>query len=109
MISIQDFQKVKLQVGRVEAAERVAGADKLLKLVVDLGSEKRTLVAGIALSYAPEEVVGKCVVVVANLEAATIRGIRSEGMILAAWRPGDERSISLLTVDREVAAGSMVS
>jgi methionyl-tRNA synthetase len=109
MITIQDFQKVELRVATVESAERVPGADKLLKLVVDLDGEKRNLVAGIALSYSPEELVGKTVVVVANLEPATIRGIRSEGMILAAWRKGDEGSLALVTLDRPAVPGMIIS
>ncbi len=109
MISFQDFKNVELRVGKVETAERVEGADRLLKLTVDMGTEKRTLAAGIARAYAPEELVGKLIVVVANLEPATIRGVRSEGMLLASWQPPDESTISVLTVDRQVAPGTPVS
>jgi len=109
MISIQDFQKLELRVGKIEAAERVPGADKLLKLTVDIGGEKRTMAAGIAPAYSPEQLVGKSVVVVVNLEPATIRGIRSEGMILAAWHKPDLSTLSLVTVDREIAPGASVS
>ncbi len=105
MIPFQDFQKIELRVAKVETAERVAGANKLLKLQVDLGQEKRTLIAGIALSYTPEELVGKTIIVVANLEPAVIRGIRSEGMLLAAWNEGVDNSISLLTLDRNLPPG----
>jgi len=110
MISIKDFQKLDLRVGQVVTAEPVAGADKLLKLTVDIGEEQpRTLVAGIALSYRPEDLVAKKVVVVANLEPAVIRGVRSEGMVLAGWVKGDDQSITLVTPDRELPNGAKVT
>jgi methionyl-tRNA synthetase len=109
MISLKEFQKLELRVGEIVSAERVPNADKLLKLSVDLGEETRTMVAGIALSYKPEELVGRSVVVVANLEPATIRGVRSEGMILAGWVEGDDQSIVIVTPDRPVPKGSVVS
>lgn len=108
MVSIEDFQKLDLRVGKIESAEMVAGANKLLKLTVDIGDEKRTVVAGIASAYEPDEIVGKTVVVVANLEPATIRGVESNGMILAGWRKGDYTSISLVSLDRELAPGATV-
>jgi methionyl-tRNA synthetase len=108
LITFQEFQKLDLRVGEIEAAEGVPGADKLLKLTVNLGAAKKTMVAGIALSYRPEELVGKRVVVVANLAPATIRGIRSEGMILAGWVEGDEGTISLVIPERELPPGSQV-
>jgi methionyl-tRNA synthetase len=108
-ISIKEFQKLDLRVGEVLAAERVAGADKLLKLSVDIGGETRTMVAGIALSYQPEELVGKKVVVVANLEPAVIRGVRSEGMLLAGWVKGDDRSITLVAPERPLPTGAKVT
>jgi len=83
-LSLDEFLQVELRVARVLAAERVLGADKLLKLRVDLGSEERQLVAGVALAYAPEALVGKSIVVVANLKPARIRGVESQGMLLAA-------------------------
>jgi methionyl-tRNA synthetase len=83
-ISIDDFTKVELRVGQVKTAERVKGADKLLKLEVDIGSEVRTIVAGIAEKYAPEKVIGMKVVIVANLQPRKLRGIESNGMIVAA-------------------------
>jgi methionyl-tRNA synthetase len=109
MVSFNEFKKIELRVGEVVSAEPVPGADKLLKLVVDIGAEQRTMVAGIALSYRPEELVGKQVVVVANLEPATIRGVRSEGMILAGWVKGDDKSISIVAPDRPLPNGSTVS
>jgi len=108
-VSIKEFQKLDLRVGEVLAAEPVPGADKLLKLSVDIGGETRTMVAGIALSYHPEELIGKRVVVVANLEPATIRGVRSEGMLLAGWIKGDDQSITLVMPERPLPKGSKVT
>lgn len=106
MITIQDFQKVDLRVGTVKAADRVPGADRLLQLTIDLGeAEPRTMVAGIALSYTPEQLIGKQLVVLANLEPAVVRGVRSNGMILACGTPQD---VQVLTVDRPVANGAQV-
>jgi methionyl-tRNA synthetase len=87
----------------------VPGANKLLKLTVDIGGEVRTMVAGVALAYRPEDLVGKRVVVVANLEPATIRGVRSEGMLLAGWVKGDDQSITLVAPERALPKGSKVS
>lgn len=83
-IQYDDFAKLELKTGIIRQAEKVPKADKLLKLLVDLGSEQRTIVSGIALHYAPEEIVGKQVVVVANLAPRKMRGIESQGMILMA-------------------------
>src|SRR5690606_21110927 len=88
-IDFGDFLKVDLRVGRIEAAERVPKADKLLKLLVDLGEEApRTIASGIAEAYAPEALVGRHVVVVTNLAPRTIRGIESRGMLLCAGPGG---------------------
>ena len=83
-ISIDDFAKVELRVGQVKVAERVPKADKLLRLEVDLGTEVRQVVAGIAESYAPESLIGRKVVIVANLAPRKLRGLESNGMLLAA-------------------------
>jgi len=83
-ISIDDFLKVELRVGQVKVAEKVKGADKLLRLEVDIGTEVRQLVAGIALAYKPEDLVGRKVVIVANLQPRKLRGLESNGMIVAA-------------------------
>ncbi len=87
-ISIDDFAKVELRVGQVKTAEKVKGADKLLRLEVDLGSEVRQVVAGIAEAYAPETLVGRKVVIVANLAPRKLRGLESNGMIVAASPEG---------------------
>src|SRR5947208_12220411 len=78
-IGIDDFARVELRTARVVAAERVQGADKLLKLTVDVGAGTRTIVAGIATRYAPEALVGRTIVVVANLKPAKLRGVVSQG------------------------------
>ena len=83
-ISIDDFMKIELRVGQVKAAEKVKGADKLLRLEVDIGTEVRQLVAGIALAYKPEDLIGRKVVIVANLQPRKLRGLESNGMIVAA-------------------------
>jgi methionyl-tRNA synthetase len=83
-ITIDDFMKVELRVGQVKAAEKVKGADKLLRLEVDIGTEVRQLVAGIALAYKPEDLIGRKVVIVANLQPRKLRGLESNGMIVAA-------------------------
>src|SRR6185312_614735 len=83
-ISIEDFLKVEMRVGQVKHAEKVKGADKLLRLEVDIGSEVRQVVAGIALAYEPEKLIGRKVVIVANLAPRKLRGLESNGMIVAA-------------------------
>ena len=103
-VNYEDFSKIEIVVGIVESAEPVIGADKLLKLSVDLGTEKRQLVAGIAPWHGSEQLVGKRIVVLANLEPRKIRGVESQGMLLAA----DSPEVSLLTVDKEVPAGTKV-
>jgi methionyl-tRNA synthetase len=87
-ISIDDFAKVEMRVGQVKVAEKVKGADKLLRLEVDIGSEVRQVVAGIAEAYAPEALVGRKVVIVANLSPRKLRGLESNGMIVAASAEG---------------------
>ncbi|MGB9886943.1 MAG: methionine--tRNA ligase [Moorellales bacterium] len=104
-ISIEEFARLDLRVAKVLQAEKVPGADRLLKLTVDLGQEQRTVVAGIAQSYPPEELVGRQVILVANLAPAKVRGILSQGMILAAV---EGEQLSLLTVDRPIASGAKV-
>jgi methionyl-tRNA synthetase len=104
-IPITDFAKVELRVAEVLAAERVPKSKKLLKLTVKVGEETRTLVAGVAEQYEPESLVGRKVVIVANLEPATLMGVESNGMVLAASHEG---TVSLLTLDKDVPSGSKV-
>ena len=106
MIPFEDFKKLNLVAATVTAVENHPRADRLLLLTVDLGNEERTLVAGIREYYPPEELVGKQLVIVENLEPATIRGVESRGMILAA-KSGE--TLSLVTLDRPVSPGSPVS
>lgn len=105
VIGYDEFQKVQLRIARILEAAKVEGADKLLRLVIDVGGEKRQIVAGIALHYQPDTLVGKTIVVVANLKPATIRGVESNGMLLAA-SSGDQ--MKLLTVDGELPSGAGV-
>jgi methionyl-tRNA synthetase len=105
-IKIDDFGKVELRVAEVVAAEALPKSKKLLKLTVSLGGEQRTLVAGIAEHYAPTDLVGKKVVVVANLEPAKLMGVESNGMVLAA---SIEDKLAVLTLDRDLPPGAKVS
>jgi methionyl-tRNA synthetase len=105
MISIQDFMELDLRTARVNAAERVEKTDKLMKLTVQVGDEERTIVAGIAKVYSPDQLVGKKIIIVANLEPATIRGVQSNGMLLAASIDGDPY---VATFDRWVPSGVQV-
>jgi methionyl-tRNA synthetase len=104
-ISLDDFAKVDLRVGEVIAAERVEKSKKLLKLTVKVGAGPRTMVAGIAEHYDPASLVGKKVVVVANLEPATLMGIKSEGMVLAAL---EGSALALVTLDKDLPPGAKV-
>jgi methionyl-tRNA synthetase len=98
-ITIDDFAKVELRVGQVKAAEKVKGADKLLRLEVDLGTEVRQVVAGIAESYAPELLIGRKVVIVANLVPRKLRGLESNGMIVAASPEGGKAVLASFLED----------
>ena len=104
-IEISDFQSVELVPGTVLSAESVPKSKKLLKLTVDIGREQRTIVAGIQASYTPEELVGKKVLVLANLKPAKLMGVESQGMILAAQT---ENGVSLITFDRAVEPGAEI-
>ncbi len=105
LVSFKEFQKLELRVARVESASRVPGADRLLTLHVNLGNEQRQIVAGVAEHYSPESLVGRQIVMVANLEPATIRGVASEGMLLAASADG---RVALLRPDADVPDGAEV-
>ncbi len=98
-ISIEDFAKVELRVGQVKVAEKVKGADKLLRLEVDLGTETRQVVAGIAEAYAPETLVGRKVVIVVNLAPRKLRGLESNGMIVAASPEGGKPVLAAFLED----------
>jgi methionyl-tRNA synthetase len=104
-ITIDDFLKIELRVGEVKVAERVKGADKLLRLEVDIGSEVRQVVAGIAKAYEPEKLIGRKVVIVANLQPRKLRGLESNGMIVAA-SIGDDGLPVLAGFLEDVPAGA---
>jgi len=106
-IGIEDFAKVELRVGVVKSAERIQGADKLLKLLVDIGDEVRQVLAGIALAYTPEELIGRKVVIVANLAPRKMRGLESNGMLLAASVGPDGKPV-LCTFAEDIAPGAKV-
>jgi methionyl-tRNA synthetase len=103
-VSIEEFARIDLRVAKVLAAEAVPKTDKLLKLVLELGSEQRTVISGIAAAYAPADVVGRTVLYLSNLKPAKIRGVVSQGMILAA---GSD-PLSLACFDRDVPPGTKV-
>ena len=105
LITIDDLDKVELKVAKILTVERIEGANKLYKLTVDLGYEKRTVVSGLVPYYKEEELVGKKVILVANLKPAKLRGIESNGMLLAA---GDKDTVKLLTVDGDIDLGEGV-
>jgi methionyl-tRNA synthetase len=105
-IQYTDFEKLELRTGIVLSAEKVAKADKLLKLEVDMGIEKRTIVSGIAMHFTPEEIVGRQVVVVANLAPRKMKGIESNGMILMA--EDAKGSLKFVAPDEKIEAGSEV-
>ncbi|TMA96994.1 MAG: methionine--tRNA ligase subunit beta [Deltaproteobacteria bacterium] len=106
MISIDEFRKIELRVATIRSAEPHPNADKLMVLQIDLGSEQRQICAGIRSHYTAEELVGRQIVVVANLETAKLRGLDSQGMLLAA---SDEGRVIMLTPEKSVQAGSKVS
>jgi len=105
IVTFDEFKKMDLRVGKVLTAERVPGTDKLLKIQIDIGTEKRTMVAGIANTYAPEEMIGRSMIVIVNLKPVVIRGIESQAMLLAAVV--DDKAV-VPFFDRDVAAGTKV-
>ncbi|MCX7923759.1 MAG: methionine--tRNA ligase [Clostridia bacterium] len=105
LITIEDFAKIDLRVAKVLEAEKVEGADKLLKLKLQMGNEIRQVVSGIAKHYSPESIIGKNVILVANLKPVKLRGIESQGMILAA---SDDSDLALAALDKDMGSGSRV-
>lgn len=105
-LSIDEFMKIDIRAARIVAAEKVAKSRKLMKLEVDLGDERRTLVAGIAEAYEPDALVGRVVAIVVNLKPATLMGIESNGMILAANYPGGLPIV--VTFEKEPVLGARV-
>ncbi|MBI3252195.1 MAG: methionine--tRNA ligase subunit beta [Candidatus Omnitrophica bacterium] len=110
-VSIEEFKKIDLRIAKILEAEDIPGADRIWKLKVDVGAEKKTIVAGIKAFYSKESLVGKNVVLVNNLAPSVIRGVESQGMLLAAKdaaAPGQAPALTLLTVDKELPPGSVV-
>jgi len=107
VITFEDFMKLEIKIGTVKEAERIEGTDKLMKLIMDMGpeDENHQLVAGIAEFYSPEELIGKQIPVLVNLEPKSFKGIESNGMILAADVDG---KVVLLHPNKEVKPGSKV-
>jgi methionyl-tRNA synthetase len=105
-IGISDFAKVELKVADIIEAERVEGTDKLMRLQLDVGDETRQIVAGIAQHYEATDLIGKQVAVVTNLKPAKLRGVESDGMLLAA--SNDEDGIVILTPEKKIRSGSQV-
>ena len=102
MISFDEFQKMDLRIGKIKTAERIEGSDRLIKLRVDVGNESRQIVAGISESYSVVDLINKNIVVLMNLEPKILKGVKSDGMLLAADVDG---SPVLLTTERDVPSG----
>lgn len=106
MVSFDDFKKLDIRVAEIKSVEDHSNADKLYVVKVDIGAEERTMVAGIKNFYKPEELVGRKVIAIVNLEPATIRGVESQGMILAAK---DANGLTILATEKDITTGSKIS
>ena len=106
MVSFEDFKKLEIRIAQIKEVKEHPDADKLFVINIDIGAETREIVAGIKGFYKPEELIGKKVVAVTNLEPATIRGVKSSAMILVAK---DDNTLALLTPEKEVKLGSKIS
>ena len=106
-IEFEDFEKLELEVGKIVEAEKVENADKLLKFLVDFGTEKRTIVSGVAKHYTPEQMLGKQIVAVLNLKPRKIKGIESQGMILYSYA-NDDKEFCFITPEKEISNGADV-
>lgn len=114
IINFDDFKKIELRIVKITAADRVDGSDKLLKLIVDLGNDvstglniERQIIAGIGKAYIPEDLPGKEIVIVANLEPRKLMGLESQGMVLCAF--GGDSGPVLLSPEKEVVSGSKIN
>jgi len=105
LISIQDVMKLDLRIAEIVSAEAHPNADKLLVLKIRIGEEERQLVAGIKAAYEPEELIGKKIVVIANLKPAVLRGVESQGMLLAA---STDEAIVLVSPEKDIVSGAKV-
>lgn len=106
MVNIEDFLKLDIRIVHVEKADRIEGSDKLIKLTVNIGNEMRQIVAGVGKSYQPDDLIGKKLVAIVNLEPKKMMGEESQGMILATGDDLDK--ISLLQPDKDIDAGSKI-
>ncbi len=106
MVSFDDFKKIDMRTGKIISVDDHPDADKLYILQVDIGTEKRQIVAGIKPYYNKEELVGKTVIIVVNLQGRTIRGVESNGMLLAGL---DDTTLAVLTVDRNLKPGTKIT
>ncbi|KPJ57187.1 hypothetical protein AMJ49_01065 [Parcubacteria bacterium DG_74_2] len=107
MISFEEFKKLDLRVAKVIKAENVEGSKNLMRMEIDLGNEKRQIVAGISQFYKPEDLIGKEIIVIANLEPKTLFGLESKGMLLAAEDEKQKEPV-LLIPDKEVPLGTKI-
>ena len=107
MINFEDWKKVELKIAQIVSAERIEGSEKLLRLSVSLGSEKRQIIAGIGRSYDPESLINKQIVIVANLEPRTLMGLESQGMLVAATTSEGEPII--IIPERPAEEGAVLS
>lgn len=105
MMTIDEFKKVELRVAKILEAKMIEGSDKLVRLQVDIGSEKRQIIAGIGNIYTPEILIGKQIIIVANLESIKLMGLESQGMLLAA---SDEMGPVLIVPESEVESGTLL-
>jgi methionyl-tRNA synthetase len=105
--TFEDWQKINLVVGQIKEVSEIDGADKLLKITLDLGTEERTICAGIKKFYSPEQLLNKKVIIFKNLTPRIMRGINSEGMLLAAIN-SDESSVVLLSPEKDIEVGSII-
>jgi methionyl-tRNA synthetase len=105
-MNIEEFQKIDLRIGKIIVAEKIKNSDKLLRLEVDFGDEWRQIVSGIAEYYTPEELIGKKAVFVLNLDSKIIKGVESQGMILAA--EDENGNLALLVPDKEIKEGAKI-
>lgn len=105
-ISIDEFKKLDIRVGEVLSATRVPGTEKLIELEVDIGGEVRHLITGIYPLYRAVDLVGRCIIVLANLQPRKVKGVESQGMLLAAEWDGE---IGLLTVDKDAPSGARIT
>ena len=104
-INFEEFKKIHLRIAKIVSAEKIEESEKLLKLEIDLGNEERQIIAGIGKFYQPEELIGREIVVIINLEPRTLMGLESQGMLLAANNEGEP---VLLKPDKEVPAGTEI-